>query len=63
MTLAYTIENCRNCLTRHIKLSKIKYSDRVAETCEACDRGEPAGTPLFYIMEMVYMQKMLDFIT
>ena len=25
--------------------------------------GEPAGTPLFYIMEMVYMQKMLDFIT
>ena len=23
----------------------------------------PAGVPLFYIMEMVYMQKMLDFIT
>ena len=38
---------------------------RVLTNTQACDvfGGEPAGTPLFYIMEMVYMQKMLDFIT
>ena len=50
MTSAYTIENCRNCLTRHIKLSKIKYSDRVAETCEACDRGRTCGVSSFFIL-------------
>ena len=49
MTLAYTIESCRNCLTRCIKLSKIKYSDRVAETCEACDRGRTCGVSSFFI--------------
>ena len=51
MTLAYTIESCRNCLTRCIKLSKIKYSDRVAETCEACDRGRTCGVSSFFILE------------
>lgn len=50
MTLAYTIESCRNCLTRCIKLSKIKYSDRVAETCEACDRGRTCGVSSFFIL-------------
>ena len=50
MTSAYTIENCRNCLTRRIKLSKIKYSDRVAETCEACDRGRTCGVSSFFIL-------------
>ena len=50
MTLAYTIESCRNCLTRHIKLSRIKYSDRVAETCEACDRGRTCGVSSFFIL-------------
>ena len=58
MTSAYTIENCRNCLTRRIKLSKIKYSDRVAETCEACDRGRTCGVSSFFILGgMVHMQK------
>ena len=50
MTLAYTIESCRNCLTSCIKLSKIKYSDRVAETCEACDRGRTCGVSSFFIL-------------
>ena len=50
MTSAYTIESCRNCLTRCIKLSKIKYSDRVAETCEACDRGRTCGVSSFFIL-------------
>lgn len=60
--VAYTIENCRNCLTRHIKLSKIKHSDRVAETCEACDRGRTCGGSSFFILgDSVYAKNFLNY--
>ena len=62
MTSAYTIENCRNCSTRRIKLSKIKYSDRVAETCEACDRGRTCGVSSFlYQGDGAYAKDFLNY--
>ena len=35
-------------LTHPISLC-IMFSDRVADTCVACDQGGPAGTPFFHI--------------
>ena len=59
MTLAYTIENCRNYLTGSAKLSSMVYSDRVAETCEACDRGGEnlRGLLFFYHKGIKHMKK------
>ena len=57
MTLAYTIENCRNYLTGSAKLSSMVYSDRVAETCEACDRGRTCGVSSFFFDGDGVMQK------
>ena len=59
MTLAYTIENCRNYLTGSAKLSSMVYSDRVAETCEACDRGRTCGVSSFFdgdgVMQKIFL--------
>ena len=63
MTLAYTVGSCTNCLTENTKLSNINTVIALQKPVRSATGGEPAGTPLFYIMEMVYMQKVLDFIT
>ena len=57
MTSSYTIENCRNCLTRYIKLSKINTVIALQKPVRPATGGEPAGSPLFYIRGMVHMQK------
>ena len=59
----YCYRRCRNCLTGNEKLSKANTVIALQKPVRPATGGEPAGTPLFYIMEMVYMQKMLDFIT
>lgn len=45
----YNIGSCKKYLTERLKSGSIIYSDRVAETCEACDRGRPSGVSSFYI--------------
>ena len=40
----------KNRLTGSARLSNIAFSDRVAETCEACDRGRTCGVSSFFII-------------
>ena len=47
----------RNYLTGSAKLSSMVYSDRVAETCEACDRGRTCGVSSFFFDGNGVMQK------
>ena len=47
MTTAYTIGNCRNCLTGNIKLSKINTVIALQKPVRPATGGEPAGSPLF----------------
>ena len=47
----------RKCLTRNKKLSKLNIMIALQKPVRPATGGEPAGSPLFYFKETVYMPK------
>ena len=53
----YYHNSCRNCLTGNTKLNKLNTVIALQKPVRPATGGEPAGSPLFYFKETVYMPK------